>query len=720
MKLSTKKIAAILNISARGVRKRLLNIKPIEFQQSTGVKGTTAYYALEDLPADYRQKIMESQSLVPITVRKINNQIQVGKSKKVITVDNLTETQKQIGLLRVELIEAYKVERIAKQRTKGMTYARTLDTFLGAYNNGNFLPHIYKVVGSVNKKTFYRWEKIYRDKGLAGITPKHGASRKGSCKIREDEKKLLLEEYLMPNKPSVASAINYMRLRLAVSGNPSTTSTRTLQRWLSHYSSKNFDQVILMREGEKALTDKALPFVIRDKYKLAVGDVFVADGHVLNFLIKDPSKNNTPVRMTLVVFLDWRSGYPAGLSLMPTENIYNIHTALYKAILNLGTFPKVIYLDNGRAFKAKIFTKKSAQDLDFKSAGCSGLYKKYGMEVIFAKPYSGRSKVVERFFKELNKFEQQMPSYIGNNIENKPAHMMRNEKWHQAMSSDVVPTIEEVNAMLSGWLENVYGQQESKGLKPGETPFELFTAAKQHDIDPLQLAIDLAPEEKRLVGRNGVELFGIKYFDESLYGLREYVRVKYSFSNLKQVYVFDEQYNYICTAKAVSSKNPLAVLNKDSYDYQELKNDLRKHGQLKRATKKVAELSLSNRSATDADFFDIIGVPLPSKPVKQLPKQQKQLTPASLQIEQSYENDTEEMPLLDGMEKYIYLLEHGLENVDPEFITLFEETELWQTTYGSETGQIRLSQIKKKGQGVKSLKTIDGGEKEKTSAATPV
>ena len=80
------------------------------------------------------------------------------------------------------------------------------------------------------------------------------------------------------------------------------------------------------------------------------------------------------------------------------------------------------------------------------------MYSKLGLETVFARPYNARAKVIERFFKELQEgFEKLLPSYIGSIIQNKPAYIMRNEKFHKetpkqkptgCLSLDIVRQIE--------------------------------------------------------------------------------------------------------------------------------------------------------------------------------------------------------------------------------------------------------------------------------------
>lgn len=59
----------------------------------------------------------------------------------------------------------------------------------------------------------------------------------------------------------------------------------------------------------------------------------------------------------------------------------------------LGKFPRVVYIDNGKAFRAEFFEKTP----DFNQAGISGLYTALGCEVVHAWSYHGQSKPIERF-----------------------------------------------------------------------------------------------------------------------------------------------------------------------------------------------------------------------------------------------------------------------------------------------------------------------------------
>lgn len=54
--------------------------------------------------------------------------------------------------------------------------------------------------------------------------------------------------------------------------------TEDYAKW---FKDNNYDKWILARDGEKALSDKVEPYIKRDASLLEVGDILVADGHIL-------------------------------------------------------------------------------------------------------------------------------------------------------------------------------------------------------------------------------------------------------------------------------------------------------------------------------------------------------------------------------------------------------------------------------------------------------
>ena len=218
---------------------------------------------------------------------------------------------------------------------------------------------------------------------------------------------------LHPNRICIGKAIALTKYKLKEQGQCFIPADITFRRYAKWFKDNNYDKWILARDGEKALSDKVEPYIKRDASLLEVGDVLIADGHTLNFQVINPFTGK-PCRATFVGFLDWKSTALVGYEIMMTENTQCIASALRNAILNLGIIPKVVYQDNGKAFKAKYF-----QSCDFDEEGFNGVYANLGIRSVFAKPYNARAKVIERFFLEFQEeFEKMMTSYIGTSIEN--------------------------------------------------------------------------------------------------------------------------------------------------------------------------------------------------------------------------------------------------------------------------------------------------------------
>ena len=307
--------------------------------------------------------------------------------------------------------------------------------FLDLYNSGMLLPKVYQFLGSISIGTLHRWLWAYEDcEDYRVLLPGYKYSKQNEYNtiLTQEMKNIFIKFLMHPNKFSVGKAIKLTRHILEKRGFEDIPCVLTFRRFAEHYKKNNYAQWILFREGEKAYHDKVEAYIERDISVLNVGDVLIADGHVLNFQVINPFTGK-PTRATLVGFLDWKSTALVGYEIMMTENTQCIASALRNAIINLGVIPKVVYQDNGKAFKSKFFQNadclfggvkraRSSKAADFSplppsrfdEEGFNGVYANLGIRSVFAKPYNARAKVIERFFLEFQeKFEKMMTSYIG-------------------------------------------------------------------------------------------------------------------------------------------------------------------------------------------------------------------------------------------------------------------------------------------------------------------
>ena len=322
-----------------------------------------------------------------------------------------------------------------------------------------------------------------------------------------------------------------------------------------------------------------------------VGDVLVADGHVLNFEIKSPWTGKVK-RMALILFYDMASNLPCGWEILPSENVQGISSALRRAILRLGKIPKVVYLDNGKAFRARFF-----QGVDLEQAGFEGLFARLGIKTIFAWPYHGQSKTVERFFGSFAELERLSPTYVGTSIEHQPPRLKRGERLHRKAYEKATGgrclTLEQMHRAGAAWFD-LYAQRPQKGHLEGRCPQEVFDEQRGPGVDPGQLQFLMMSQEIRTIRRNGIRFLGTNYYHPELFGRRHPVVIRFDYQDPSELIVYElneaADGEPLCIARPVEKVHPAANILGTEADQARLKEQIR----LKRSQEREA-----SRSARD-------------------------------------------------------------------------------------------------------------------------
>ena len=467
----------------------------------------------------------------------------------------IPEKAKQNALFKIDLIIQWQ-----NFRSNAANKTEADKEFLHLYNNKLYSENLYDKLGKVSVKSLYRWNKDWNNsnkdwKALIN-NYNYGCESQLISDLELIERYLLLKYMLHQNKYVLAKAYEFIVKDLQKQGIEAKSLKSYRHVW--NYVLRNYaDMVEYSRGGLKAALDKQLPHITKDNSKLNVGDVITGDGHTLDFMVKDPITGK-PCRATLVTFQDDASRDIVGYEIMTSENTQSIASALRHAIIYLGKMPKVVHLDNGRAFKGKTFTGEKR--VDFTSSGIQGLYAQLGIKTIFSKAYNGRAKLVERFFKEFTEsMAKQMPSYIGNTIANQPACTKRNEKFHKTIQGDFVPTIEETKILFEKWLNETYRQRQAKNDKT-KTIQEYVNAGKGNGVD-ISLLDDLMLVSKEIkIHKGTIRLFDNYYHNNKLVGLNQKVIARYDMFDLSYVKVYSLKGEFLCTAEREQAIHPYAEL----------------------------------------------------------------------------------------------------------------------------------------------------------------
>ena len=489
-------------------------------------------------------------------------------------VEFTPEKSKQIALARLDIVHKW-----LEFRKKSNNKLQADYDFVKLHNTSN--SYLFEILGKISRGSLHRWYSMLNGtEDYTKLLPqyKYSTVREYRTVLMDEEIKIFMALLLHPNRLSIGKAIALTKYKLREQGQSFIPADITFRRYAKWFKDNNYDKWILARDGEKALSDKVEPYIKRDASLLEVGDVLVADGHKLAFQVINPFTGK-PCRATLVGFLDWKSTALVGYEIMLEENTQCIASALRNAIINLDMIPKVVYQDNGRAFRAKYFT----DDKGFTELGFQGLYSKLGIETVFARPYNARAKVIERFFKEFQEgFEKLLPSYIGSSIQNKPAYMMRNEKFHKNLHTEYIPTIDATIKMLDMWLS--FKNSQPCPNAPGKTIEEVFSERKRQNIDINILDDLMLSTEVKTIQRNGIRFLNCDYFDERLYGFKCKVLIKYNLFDLASIKVYTSQGEYLCTAERVTETHPMAKLLGDVKDFEDYKQKIVRQRQSKKKT----------------------------------------------------------------------------------------------------------------------------------------
>lgn len=611
----------------------------------------------EKLQDELIKEATQSNCTVLVPINNINNK------------NFITESAKLTALARVDIVKA-----LQNMRAKYKTKKEADSIFLDLYNSGMYLPKIHKFIGSISIGTLHRWIWAYEDnEDYRVLLPNYKYTKQGEYNtiLTQEMKDIFIKFLLHPNKFSVTKAIKLTQHILEKKGIENIPHIITFRRYAEHYKKNNYSRWILFREGEKAYHDKVEAYIERDISKLEVGDVLIADGHTLNFQVINPFTGK-PTRATLVGFLDWKSTALVGYEIMMSENTQCIASALRNAIINLGMIPKVVYQDNGRAFKAKYF-----QSCDFDEEGFNGIYANLGIKSVFAKPYNARAKVIERFFLEFQEeFEKLMPSYIGTSIENKPAWMKRGEKLHRDMhkklTNNYIPTVQELIKYIDCWLD--FHNSKPCPNAPQISIKQCLNCVQKQEIDKNILNDLMMKTEVRTINKHGITFLGMHYRSDSILGLRDSVYIRYSLFDLTNIHVYSTKGEFLCVARQVEKVHPMANHLGTVKDMEQFKQQIQKQ---QRQFKKAKKDFLRYFPKEKAEVIEIETQEslMTEQPIIEKPKRERKLSPRELQMYRPIFNT--------DYEKYEWLMTNGCTNPeDRKWLTNYIRSDEYYNLYG--------------------------------------
>ena len=625
--------------STRSLRLEINKPESKYISREVKVNGGTSYEILfSSLEPELQQKLREAEN-------KSTELVPLNYKSEILVTDKAKLTRNH----RMNIVKA-----ALEKRKNYKTIKESDSDFLDLYNTGLFLPKAYNFLGSISIGTLRRWIQAYRKLENADcLIPKYKSTRQGEYNtiLDSEMKNILLTLLLHPSQYKIGKAIKLTNGILAKRGYEYLPCDLTFKRYAENFRKNNYAEWVLRREGMKAYHDKVEPYIERDISKIEVGDIIIADGHVLNFQVINPFTGK-PTRATLVGFLDWKSTALVGYEIMMTESTQCIASALRNSILNLGIIPKVVYQDNGRAFKSRFF-----QNNDFDENIFNGVYANLNIHSVLAKPYSARAKITERFFLEFQEeLEKGRPSYIGTSIENKPAWLKRGEKlhqeWHKKLTNNYVPTVQEAIKYINKWIE--FHNLQPCPNDRSRTIQEMLDGVQKQHININVLNDLMMKTECRTINKHGITFLNMHYRSECILGLRDKVNIRYSLFDLSKIHVYSTKGEFLCVAHRVQKVHPMARVLGTVKDMEEYKQQYKKQQQIKNRLVKKLKATYPKEEIKLLEIEPEITEEIIEEQPKA--KRERKLTPREQQMNK---------PIFSSnYEKYEWLMANGCTNTD--------------------------------------------------------
>lgn len=398
---------------------------------------------------------------------------------------------------------------------------------------------------AITVSKLFRWQQKYKSGQVVDLVDHRGDHRRGLDSIPEDAWDCFYALYMTQQERSVR--LCYDVTKLEYHDIPSISTFERKVRQIPQYA------ILYYRKGKKAFND-ALPSMERSKLDIESNDIWFSDHHTIDIFVKS-ADGKSAIRPFLTVFFDARSNKVISFVVRAADPNATVVKKCFRLGVEQYGLPNEVYFDNGKDYKSKCFSR------DYPTS----LVNQLGIGNIYATPYHGQAKTVERFFGTFtNRFSRRFSTYTGCNAKIRPECMQTSDKEILVLA----PTMEDFIEKLAAYIQE-YNNTPSKGRDldgkcPDQVYFEnLITKRVVSDTAALRLLCGNADE--RVVHKNGISIKNNSYFSEALSAhFGKHVIVVYDPENIDKIGVFDMDNRAICMAEA-KIRSPFRKTTEEDY-----------------------------------------------------------------------------------------------------------------------------------------------------------
>ena len=240
------------------------------------------------------------------------------------------------------------------------------------------------------------------------------------------------------------------------------------------------------------------------------------------------------------------------------------------------------------------------------------------------------------------------------------------------MTNNRIPTVQEIIKLIDCWIE--YHNSKPCPNDRSKTIQEILNTVQKQDIDKNILNDLMMKTETKFIHRNGIRFLGTNYYNESLFGLREPVYVRYSLFDLSKVYVYSLKGEFLCVARQVTKTHPMANHLGSVTDMEDFKQKIQKQKRLKnKAVKEYKKyFPAENTEVLETEPEPIIEI----EPVQEKPARERKLTAREQQMNRPFFNS--------DYEKYEWLMKYGCTNPEQrKWLEKYLSSDEYNNLYGA-------------------------------------
>lgn len=543
--LSTQQVAELKGCTPQYIRRLCQSGKIKARAKENAANNRTEYeVSLEDLPEKYqlRYENRQRQELglapVPVPTKKLPK-----PDPRQITLQDLTGEQRGSVQRWCYILQEWQDVRESQGKRLGKCKADEL------YCNAVKLRYPDM---DISPDILYRKFKAYKDGNLDGLIDHRGGHNKGSTAAPQYMLDAFFSFYLHDNELPISRC--YALLRTWVKefypeSYADMPSERTFRRKANELP---YAVVMYMRKGNKALSDKCLPFIERLYDDLNANDVWIADNHTFDFMTQ--GENGRTHRLYLTAFTDAKSGVMVGWNLTDNPSSDSTLLALRHGILRFGV-PRSIYVDNGSEFLTHdIGGRGHRRRADWNKDPLPPTILSFlNIEMHNAIVRNAKAKPIERTFCTFkNDFSRCIETFCGGTV------VERKESLKWILKHGKIPTDMQIKAALSLFIDGDYNiapyggkERRYKGKRRIDVWNEsiLDTEFRVADAANLDMLLKRVSRPQK-ISRNGVyvTIAGEKvwyYGKETILHIGEQVYVRYDPADPSSVRVYsmeDDKY----------------------------------------------------------------------------------------------------------------------------------------------------------------------------------